>query len=119
MKMDARNILCLVIVTFIQFHQAYMKASRLPSSLCKVIEGIKLSYPETRSIFYAVSNVDFSSNIIEDSLKCMHQNVPLLLVDSSQYISESRKFQPNSVVKVESSAVIVIFLDHLQKVCYN
>ena len=104
-------------MTILQFH--HVKASRLPSSLCKVMEGIKLNYPETRTIFFAVSNVDFPSSIIGESLKCLHQNVPLLLVDSSEYVSESKGFHPTSVVKVEDSAVIVFFFDSLHKVSYD
>ena len=116
MKMEARNILCIVIVIFFQFHHAYMRTSRLSLSLCKVIEGIKLSYPETRTIFFAVSNVDFSPSIIEDSLTCLHQNVPLIYVDTSQAVSEARDFTIDSHVKVEGSSVAVFFLDDINPV---
>mgnify|MGYP003407317113 FL=1 len=92
-------------------------SSKIPSAICKIIMQIIVENPETQTIFFGISDVALSTDVIEESLKCLPKNIPMITTEIMKKDSKLLgSWTDDTNVTLDKSTIVVIFADDVDKV---
>lgn len=113
-------------ISGLNFDFAPQNHSKIPSAVCAVVEKILSEEPSIGRVVIATFKTNFSSDVIEDTIKCLQDDKPLIIIElkHESIIKDGKLWKIMQPVKnakvldlsVPKHSIIVVFADLVDEV---